>query len=150
MLDRQDFEVEETGIGGGTCDCCGSTTVRVWGFVHRKEKTISAYFVTWAKGNPHHGARFDLVLGPWGSSATETDRYVVALDFRLLENGPEFIVADAQVRSASMAALATTALQRSDVIGTPLAPHVFAVVDAVYMSAGVEEVRSWGDARATR
>ena len=46
-----------------TCECCGSATRRVWGFVHDPDGTVAAYFVQWAVGRvADHGALFDLVL----------------------------------------------------------------------------------------
>ncbi len=143
--DWRDFEIEESGAAGGHCGCCGATTKRVWGFVHRDGKTVAAYFVAWTQGKPDHGAKFELILGKWGESATKDDRYSVALDFRLIDGAPQFMVVDALDRATSGSPLVGTALKRSDVIGTSLAPQVFAVVDAVYMSDGVGEVRHWSE-----
>jgi hypothetical protein len=144
-IDWRDFEIEQSGASGGTCDCCGSTTKRIWGFAHRNGGTTAAYFVAWTEGKADHGAKFDLILGKWGDKAAQADRYVVALDFHIGGQAPEFVVVDAHTRGASFAALAATTLSRSDVIGTPLAAQVYAVVDAIYMSDGVEAVRAWSN-----
>lgn len=142
---RPDFDIEEAGTAGGHCACCGTTTKRVWGFVRRGGEPVGAYFVAWTEGKPDHGAKFDLILGRWGDSAAKDDRYAVALDFRLIDGTPQFMVVDALGRVTSGSPLVGTALKRSDVIGTPLAPQVFAVVDAVYMSHSVGEVRHWSE-----
>jgi hypothetical protein len=143
--DWRDFEIEESGTTGGHCDCCGSTTKRVWGFVRRAGEPIGAYFVAWTHDKPDHGAKFDLILGKWGDSASKRDRYSAALDFRLVQGAPQFIVVDAENRATSESPLVGTALKRTEVIGTPIAAQVFAVVDAVYMSDGVGDVRSWSE-----
>jgi hypothetical protein len=65
------------------------------------------------------------------------------LYFQIIGDTPEFMIIDAQSSGPSTEALAETALRRSEVVGTPLALEVFAVVDAVYMSDGVSEVRAW-------
>src|SRR5215468_3784985 len=94
--DWREFEIEESGTAGGHCDCCGTTTKRVWGFVQRAGEPVGAYFVAWTQGKPDHGAAFDLILGKWGDSATKQDRYSTALDFRLIDGAPQFMVVDAE------------------------------------------------------
>jgi hypothetical protein len=144
-LDWRSYETEQTGANVGHCDCCGLTTRRVWGFVHRDGATVAAYFVGWAEQKPEHGAAFDLILGDWGDSANRQDRFAVALDYRIVDSSPEFMVVDARGRIPSGDELAGTALKRADVIGTALAPQVFAVVDAIYMSdRRLDELRAWG------
>ena len=143
--DWRSFEVETTGSRNGSCECCGTTTNRVWGFVHRNDETVAAFFVTWTQGKPDHGAKFDLILGKWGDSATLDDRYSVALDFRVIDGSPQFMVVDALGRLTLEQPLVGRTLQRSDVIGTPLAPQVFAIVDAIYISDIAREVRQWSE-----
>jgi len=142
-LDWRAFEIEESGAAGGHCECCGTTTKRAWGFVRRNGEPVGAYFVAWTEGKPDHGAKLDLILGNWGDSATKDDRYSVALDYRLIDGSPQFMVVDALSRVTSGSPLVGTALKRSDVIGTPLEPQVFAIVDAVYMSDSACELRHW-------
>lgn len=141
--DWREFEVELAGSSGGHCECCGTNTKRIWGFVRRHDDPVGAYFVTWTQGKPDHGAKFDLILGKWGKSATNEDRYSAALDFRLIEGTPQFMVVDAHNRETAGSVGAT--LSRADIIGTPIAPQVFAIVDAIYMSKGLVEVRSWSE-----
>lgn len=141
--DWRAFEIEETGTAGGHCDCCGTVTKRVSGLVRREGEPVGAYFVAWTGDKPDHGAAFDLILGKWGDGATKSDRYSVALDFRILEDAPQFMVVDAAPRATSRSPLVGVALSRSDVIGTPLAPHVFAIIDAVYMSTSGTDLRRW-------
>jgi len=45
---------------------------------------------------------------------------------------PALMVIDAHGRPAENGSLANTAMRRDDVIGTPLAAHVFAMTDAIY------------------
>ncbi len=141
--DWRDFEVEESGTASGHCECCGTATSRVWGLVRRNGEPVGAYFVTWTQDKPDHGARFDLILGKWGDSATKGDRYSVALDYRVFDGVPQLMVVDADRPRDSGEPLAGTSLSRSDVVGTPIAPWVFAIVHAVYMSQSAGEVRCW-------
>ena len=141
---RPRLEIEPTGATAGHCDCCGSTTERVWGFVHGNKETLAAYFVSWARQRPNHGASFDFILGKWGESATPQERYVVSLDCRIIEGAPQFMVVDAHGRLPSAQDVAESALTRSEVIGTPLAPQIFQLVDEVYISdPRLAEIRNW-------
>lgn len=141
--DWRGFEIEESGTDNGRCECCGTTTRRVWGFVRRDGEPVGAYFVAWTQAKPDHGAKFDLILGKWGHFSAKIDRYSVALDCRLIDGAPQFMVVDAHNRATSGSPLVGTAFKRPDVIGTSLAPQVFAIVDAIYMSDSASEVRGW-------
>lgn len=129
------FEVEATGESSGKCDCCGNDSRSVWGFVHEVDgPTVAAYFMHWTIGHLNDaGANLDLVLGSWGDGTTSKERYCVSLVHRDQENGsPSLMVIDAAGRLIGAGTLAATTLGRSDVIGTPLAPQVFSIVDAIY------------------
>lgn len=145
LPDWRSFKTEQTGSNVGHCDCCGRTTKRVWGFIRRDGEAVAAYFVGWAEQRPDHGATFDLILGKWGESATRLDRFAVSLDYRIVEASPQFMVVDARDRLMSGSDLVSAALKRSDVIGTTLAPQVFALVDAIYMGdSRLDELQEWG------
>jgi hypothetical protein len=145
LPDWRSFKAEQTGANVGHCGCCGCATKRVWGFIRRDGEAVASYFVGWAEQRPGHGATFDLILGKWGDSATRLDRFAVALDYRMVESSPQFMVVDAQDRLTSSSGLVSTALKRSDVVGTTLAPQVFAIVDAIYMGdSRLNELQEWG------
>jgi hypothetical protein len=128
------FRIEPTGLADlGPCRCCGSMTRRVWGSISDDNGTRAVYLVEWTIGRPDHGATFDLLLGKWGDGTTAQDRRAVSLLFKRAENGPEFMVVDAKSRPAAESELVGSALMRSDVMGTPLADHVFALVDAIWL-----------------
>jgi len=129
------YEVEATGESSGKCDCCGNESRSVWGFVHEVAgPTVAAYFMHWAAGHLNdEGANLDLVIGPWGDGTTSKERCGVSLLHRDQEHGsPSLMVIDAAGRPIGDGTLAATTLGRSDVIGTPLAPQVFSIVDAIY------------------
>jgi hypothetical protein len=127
------LEVEPTGEKDhGPCACCGKNSRCVWGFVRTPRAQLAAYFVHWTVGRvSDHGANFDLIVGRWGERATATDRSLVALEYRLLDNGPAFMVIDAEGRPAADSELVGRVLRRADVIGRPIADEAFGIVDAV-------------------
>ena len=132
------FEVETMGESGGHCDCCGNDSQSVWGMVHQGEATLAAYWMHWTVGHlSEPGANLDLVLGRWGDDATADDRFGVALiHHRQADGTPSLIVIDAADRPFSKGQLATTALSRAEVIGTPIAERVFSLVEAIYKQDG--------------
>jgi hypothetical protein len=115
------------------CTCCGEITRRVWGYVHRGASTEAAYFVEWTQGKKH-GANFDFIVGEWGEGAERWGRVAVSLEYRRTDRGPEFMVIDSADRSVAESELVGRALSRADVIGTPLADQVFALVDVIWVS----------------
>ena len=129
----QSLSVEPTEAAEfGPCDCCASTTRRVWGFVHDSDRTVAAYFVQWAVGRgADHGALFDLVLGRWGDGAQAADRVLVTLDYRITDTGPGFMVIDSAGRPAADPGMVGRALRRAEVVGQAVAAEAFAVADAV-------------------
>jgi len=88
----------------------------------------------WTVGHLNEpGANLDLVIGRWGDDTTGDDRASVALIHRELPDGsPSLMVIDAADRPIGHESLTKAALAREDVIGTPLAERVFALVDAIY------------------
>jgi hypothetical protein len=118
----------------GPCGCCGNMSRAVWGYIRDAGNPLAAYYVHWTLGRVDHGANFDLVLGKWGEGTSSKDRCVVAVAFRWMSNNPQFMVIDAEGRPAAKpGALADRALRRDQVIGTPLAAEVFAMIDAIWL-----------------
>jgi hypothetical protein len=116
----------------GPCACCGNNSRCVWGYVRTPDAALACYFVHWTLTRvSDHGANFDLIIGRWGEGAFAQDRVLVALEYRLLETGPAFMVIDAGGRPSASSDLAGRALSRAEVIGQPIAKQAFAIVDAI-------------------
>ncbi len=130
-----ELTIEPSGIkDSGPCACCGNASRCVWGFVHGHDGVVAAFYVHWTlNGIRQHGANFDLILGHWGDDATAADRVLVALAYRLLDDGPGFMVIDADSRPAAKSDLVGRALKRADVLGQPIAQRAFAVLDAILL-----------------
>ena len=121
----------------GPCDCCAKMSRSIWGYLHEGGSPEAAYFVQWTLGGvSQHGAHFDFIVGRWGEGATSADRAAVSLAFRRTESGPQFMVIDAQERPVSRSELISRSLKREEVIGTPIAAQVFAMVDHLWLHEG--------------
>jgi hypothetical protein len=103
----------------------------IWGAVYHANDAIAVYYVHWTINHPDHSANFDLFIGKWGEGTSAEDRQAVALAFRNGQEGPQFMVIDAQDPLDEQEKLATKALSRNEVIGTPIAQDAFAIVDAL-------------------
>jgi hypothetical protein len=122
----------------GRCQCCGRVSRRVWGQVQREGSADGSYFVHWTIGHVfENGADFHIILRGGGKATDASDRYAVSLQYRVLDNGPAFMVVDARPEAiARVGALADHFLKRSDIIGGPLAPIVFDICDAILAEDG--------------
>jgi hypothetical protein len=125
--------IEPTGSSDtGVCDCCGNSSRCVWGEAYVNGRCTAVYFVHWTLDHvPEHGASIELIIGDWGDGTTAQNRIAIALAYRLMEGIPTMMVIDAGARPVARSPLAGQALRRDDVIGTPLAPNVFSIADAV-------------------
>jgi hypothetical protein len=144
-LDWRTLQVEPTGSKDfGPCSCCGNMSRTVWGFVHSPSSTLAAYFVQWTLNSPQHGANFDLIIGAWGEDVTAEDRQAISLEYRVFEHGGEFMVIDSDTRPVADPSMVKEALRRDQVVGKPLAQHVFAIADAVFVKEErIHEIRGW-------
>jgi hypothetical protein len=106
--------------------------------VHDGDNTLAAYWMNWTIGHlSDPGANLDLILGRWGEEVSADDRVLVSLLHREQADGnPALMIIDAAERAGDKGELAGTVLDRADVIGTPLAAQVFALVDAIYEQDG--------------
>ncbi|MGA0611234.1 hypothetical protein [Caldimonas sp. KR1-144] len=126
----------------GHCECCGRTSRTIWGDLSDSNGTHAVYFVQWTVGAPEHPPNIDLVLGRWGEGAEPSDRVLVSLLFQPGREGGSFMVTSGHGRPADDRSVCGRALRREEVVGTPLAADIFALVDALWLSEPrIEEVR---------
>lgn len=136
-----DFTVEPGRANNlAPCECCGATTRIVRGFVSRAGTPRAIYLVRWALGNKHTDADVVVSIGGW-CDADPSPRQLVSLSLRQLEDGPAFVVVDAACTQWSNEEILGEPKERSEVIGTPLANEVFAILDAAALQD--ERLRGW-------
>jgi len=118
----------------GTCACCGRKSKTIWGDVSEQGAAVAIYFVQWTLGAPEHEPCIDIVLGAWGEGARPEDRRAASLLYRPAKGGGSFMVVDGTGRRTDDRSLCGRALQRSEIVGTPLAQEVFSLVDAIWLT----------------
>ena len=136
---RANFWNESTGY----CDCCGKQSKTIWGGLGDSSGTKALYFVQWTVDQPQHMPNVDIVLGPWGEGIAPQDRMLVSLLYQPRLGGGSFMVASGKGRRADDRTICDRALERTDVIGTPLANEVFSLVDVLWLTEPrIEEIRA--------
>lgn len=131
-----EYEVEPMGEAAGHCACCGQTSRSIWGVVHRSgAESVASYVLQWTPGADlaAHPANLDLILGAWGEGTGAEDRVAIALLYCQGEDGPAVSVIDAKPRRIAKNPLVGAALNRDEVIGTPVAQAVFDIFNAVFL-----------------
>ncbi len=127
------YEIEELEHTMGTCDCCRNTSHSLSGFVHTEHETIACYFfhLTEGKFTADHPANIDIIIGQWGEGCTAKDRQAVSLIYFENENGPAIMIIDAKDRDIANSELIHNALNRDEIIDSPLAKSIFSIFDAI-------------------
>jgi hypothetical protein len=130
-----EYEVEAMGEAAGQCECCGKPSQSIWGVVHRAgAESVASYFLQWTPGADlaAHPANLDMIIGAWGEGTGAADRVAVSMLYGEGEAGPAVMVIDAKPRRIAKNPLVGAALERDEVIGTPMAKAVFDIFDAVF------------------
>ncbi len=118
----------------GPCDCCGTNSRTVWGYVYCDNAAEAVYYVHWSLGKvAEHGAHFDLIIWKWTEGREDAERQAVSLVY---QPGLGVVVIDAGTRKIAQEKLAGKALSRDEVIGTPLAQQAFNIFDAIWLQDG--------------
>jgi hypothetical protein len=77
------LELEQEDEKTSVCDCCGSTTHTVWGWVHEAGRwTRAAYLVRWAEEEGPHPPHVTLGWGGWGEGTGPEDRASIYAELR--------------------------------------------------------------------
>lgn len=116
----------------GPCKCCGDTTRTVWGKVHRDGAMHALYWVRWSPQHLDDVAHWRVVVGAWDEGTGPNARSAVALMSRFDGGRPSFMVVDPTAIALGPGQSAPAiSLGRDEVVGQPIAKHVFAIVDEV-------------------
>ena len=136
-----DFEIEAGRANDlAPCVCCGATSRIVRGFVYEAGTARAVYLVRWSFGPRHRDGDVAVSIGGW-CDADPSQRRLVALSLRQLEKGPAFMVVDAASTQWGEEDELGAPMGRDEVIGTPLAREIFAILDAVAQQDA--RVRGW-------
>ena len=117
----------------GPCECCGSMSRTVWGYLYREGVSRAVYYVQWTLGQAaKHGANVDLLMGEWGEKSTPEDRVAVSLVYAIGPEGPTFKSIDPDDRPHATSGLAAHAIPGRHVLGNPVAADAYAFLHAIF------------------
>jgi len=115
-------------------------TQAVTGFVYQDGDAYATYFARWTSGRKEHGANFLVQTGEWGEDPSE-NRLAVAMEMRILEDGPGFMVIDAQSSPWGEKDLLARKLTREEVMSSPIRQEAFDLID--YIIVADDDVRQF-------
>lgn len=117
----------------GPCECCGSMSRTVWGYISVDGAARAVYYVQWTLGQvPRHGANVDLLMGEWGDGSGPEQRVAVSLEYRIGANGPEFASVDPDARPHANSGLAAHCIPGRHVLGNPVGADAYAFTHAIF------------------
>jgi hypothetical protein len=125
------MEIELGESADNPCSCCGGTTRTIWGYVYSDENARAVYYVRGSMWHPEQGLSLAISIGRWGEGASPAERQTVALEGRLLENGPAFMVVDAASSAWGHQGFLGAMLSRQDALSSPITKEAFSIVDRI-------------------
>ena len=110
------------------CDCCNTTTTVLRGDLEHGATWIGFYDVRFTDGHSDVFPIFQVYTGDWSQGAPKESRWCFGADFNAALGG--FMLRDT---SEDVFHIDATTLDRSDILGSPFAAEVFAMLDAIIM-----------------
>lgn len=67
---------------GTVCDCCGTRSTTVHGFVSRSGDAFAVYYAGWSDRHPERGVTMAIATGEWAEDSGPQDRTSIGLEAR--------------------------------------------------------------------
>ena len=115
----------------GPCPCCGNMGRSVWGYVSRDKNARAVYYARWIDKHLDRGVQIIVSIGFWGESSKSDMRRQVAVECRMGEGRPNFMIVDAASMPWGDKELLGKGLNRQDVMESQLKDEIFTIVDQV-------------------
>ncbi len=115
----------------GQCPCCGNMGRSVWGYVSANNNARALYYARWIDKHPDRDIQMLVSIGNWGDSGNASMRRMIAVDCRMGDGRPTFMIVDAAKMPWGDEKLMGKGLTRDEVINDPVKDEVFQMVDQV-------------------
>jgi hypothetical protein len=115
----------------GACPCCGNMGRSVWGYVSKEKLARAVYYARWIDKHLDRGVQILLSIGSWGETSNVSMRRMVAVECRMGEGRPTFMIVDAARMPWADEELLGKGLTREQVINDPVKDEIFSIVDQV-------------------
>ena len=128
------FELQESSAEDfGPCECCGSFSRTVGGRIEKDSFPYVAYRVQWTLGQvAKHGAAFYLLFSRNERGTPLEPKLAVKILYRNDAEASGFMVVDHEQDEWA----GFKYLKREEVVGAPLAPKVFELLDLIWLNDG--------------
>lgn len=127
LSDGTDVTIRETDTDHTACNCCGKLTTVVSGALDVGEQSAGWYTVGVTLDAPNHLPLCRLYIGDWTETAGPTERWGVRIG--IAPDGPHLL--DWSKEEQQEAQSVFTPLNRQQVLGTPLEPQLWELVDRI-------------------
>lgn len=78
-----DLSLEAGPLEAGTvCDCCGTRSTTVHGFVYRNGDAFAVYYAGWSDQHRERGVTLAIATGEWAEGSGPQDRTSIGLEAR--------------------------------------------------------------------
>jgi hypothetical protein len=127
ISDGSDVTLREGDVEQTTCNCCGAPTTVVAGYLEVGELSAGWYTVGVTHDRPDHLPLVRLYIGDWTETAGPDERW--GLRIGISGDGPTLL--DWPKGDLTDSAPVFTPLNRAQVLGTPMEPQLWALLDTV-------------------
>ena len=79
---------------GTVCECCGTRSITVHGFVYEKGDPFAVYYAGWTATHPERGVTIAVATGKWDEDSTSDDRVSMGVDAHATEKELQFSAID--------------------------------------------------------
>ena len=127
ISDGQDVTVKEGEVEHTACNCCGAPTTVVTGYLEVGEMSAGWYTLGVTHDAPNHLPLLNLYIGDWTEGAAPDERW--GLRIGISTDGPTLL--DWNEEAAQKASPVFTPLARAQVLGTPMEPQIWTLIDRI-------------------
>jgi hypothetical protein len=116
---------------GVVCECCGTRSVTVHGFLYRKGDAFAIYYAGWTPGHPERGATLVVATGEWDEGKGPADRVSIGLRAVASDDEIQFTVLDPAESPWGETALFGRMVSRMDALAHTRLPVTFEIAEMV-------------------
>lgn len=127
LSDGSDVSVREGEVEHTACNCCGKLTTVVTGYLEVGALSAGWYTVGVTLDAPNHLPLCRLYIGDWTEGAGPDERWGIRIG--ISPEGPQLL--DWSEDERAQAQPVFTPLNRPQVLGTPLEPQLWTLMDTI-------------------
>lgn len=127
LSDGTDVTIREGEVEHTACNCCGNPTTVVTGYLDVGDLSAGWYTIGVTHDAPNHLPLCRLYIGDWSETAGADERWGIRIG--IAPDGPQLL--DWSGAEQAEARPIFTPLNRPQVLGTPLEPQLWALMDTI-------------------